>query len=92
MVASLFGKLERWEMVICFGTDGKDGTWEGAGGWVTGDDIRTTKTENSLKENDTGSYLIENHRAVITGPTGNNLGDLFIYLHLLEQDHPRLRK
>ncbi len=92
MVASMFGNLEREEIVICFGTDGKDGIWEGAGGWVTGQDTRTIETENSLKENDTGSYLIKNNRAVITDPTGNNLGDLFIYLHLSEQGHPRLRK
>ncbi len=92
MVVALSGKLDRKEMIICFGTDGKDGTWEGAGGWVTGQEPPTTETENSLKENDTGTYLVKNHRAIVTGPTGTNLGDLFIYLHLLEKGPPLLHK
>jgi hydroxypyruvate reductase len=79
MTASIFGKLEKGEIAICIATDGMDGIWNGAGGWTCyGDDDDNV---SFLMSNDTGIFLLERDRAIITGPSGNNLGDLFILLH-----------
>ncbi|MGA1848527.1 MAG: DUF4147 domain-containing protein [Thermoplasmatota archaeon] len=79
MASSLIPLLKEGETVICLATDGKDGSWEGAGMIV---DINTSRRglRRALMTNDTGSYAERSGSAVITGPTGNNLGDVFILL------------
>jgi glycerate-2-kinase len=91
MITSLIGELEENEIVICMGTDGADGSWEGAGGWITGTDSSDDETRSALENNDTGTYLRRIGRDIKTGPTGNNLADIFILLHHEEKD-PRLHR
>lgn len=81
MITSLIGELGEKEIVICMGTDGVDGSWEGAGGWITGNDLPDEESHWALDNNDTGNYLKRIDRDIGTGPTENNLADIFILLH-----------
>lgn len=65
------------------GTDGVDGPTEAAGAIVDGNTItRGTKlgmdVQRSLADNDSGTYLAATGDLLITGPTGTNVGDLWI--------------
>jgi glycerate-2-kinase len=82
MITSLAGRLESDELVISTGTDGIDGKWKGAGGWIYGDMGDAREALDALDKNDTGNFLLENGLDIVSGPTGNNLLDIFIYLRL----------
>ncbi len=79
MASSLVYHLQKGEIIICLATDGKDGSWEGAG-MIVDSNIDRRGLHQALISNDTGSYAVRTGSAVITGPTGNNLGDVFILL------------
>jgi glycerate-2-kinase len=83
--------MKESETVICLATDGKDGSWEGAGMMVDVDIDKRGLTE-ALEHSDTGSYAKKSGSAIITGPTGNNLGDVFILLRSPPRGPPHHRK
>ena len=67
------------------GTDGVDGPTEAAGAMVDGNTLaRGTKlgldAQRSLADNDSGTYLAATGDLLITGPTGTNVGDLWIVI------------
>ena len=66
-----------------FGTDGVDGPTEAAGAIVDGDTIargsaQGLDAERYLANNDSGPYLAATGDLLVTGPTGTNVGDLWI--------------
>jgi glycerate-2-kinase len=65
------------------GTDGIDGPTEAAGAIVDGDTIARGKklgldVDLYLADNDSGTYLQATGDLLITGPTGTNVGDVWI--------------
>ncbi len=59
------------------GSDGRDGTTRAAGGWSTGretDNVAATALANF----DAHGYLEARRQTIVTGPTGNNLNDVWI--------------
>ena len=74
---------DRSTVFATLGTDGIDGPTEAAGAIVDGQTIaRGTKLGldpgRYLTDNDSGTYLAATGDLLITGPTGTNVGDLWI--------------
>lgn len=68
------------------GTDGIDGPTEAAGAIVDGDTIARGKklgldVDLYLADNDSGTYLQATGDLLITGPTGTNVGDVWIVMN-----------
>ena len=71
--------------VLSAGTDGIDGNSPAAGAIADGETLNRGKTAgldpaNAFRESDAYTYFNKLDDAVITGPTGNNLRDLRIFL------------
>ena len=65
------------------GTDGVDGPTEAAGAMVDGETIsrgmeRGLDADRYLADNDSGTYLQATGDLLVTGPTGTNVGDVWI--------------
>jgi len=70
---------------LAAGTDGIDGTTTAAGAVVDGDTVdrgrrRGRDAAASLARNDSGGYFAGSLEAIVTGPTGTNVGDLWLVL------------
>ncbi len=70
---------------LAAGTDGIDGTTDAAGAVVDGDTVRrgTARGMNavaSLAGHDSGGYFAGSPERIVTGPTGTNVGDLWLVL------------
>ena len=91
MALSLVPHLKEGELVLCLTTDGKDGRSSAAGAAVRGDMFNMAggieEIRDSLRRSDSASLLDEVGALIKTGPTGTNLGDLFI--HLASSEGPR---
>jgi len=91
MASSLVPHLREGETVICLATDGRDGDWEGAG-IIVDRNTDSNGLADSLENNDTGSYALRTNTAIVTGDTGNNLGDIFILLRSPPRGPPLRRR
>jgi glycerate-2-kinase len=68
---------------LAAGTDGIDGPTPAAGGVVDGTSVERGRTigldaTRALENNDSGSWLDAVGARLVTGPTGTNVGDLWI--------------
>jgi hydroxypyruvate reductase len=75
------------------GTDGIDGPTEAAGAIVDGNTIsRGSKlgldAHRALAANDSGTYLEATGELLITGPTGTNVGDVWVVVRDLDDRRP----
>jgi glycerate-2-kinase len=71
---------------LAAGTDGIDGTTTAAGAIVDGTTLHRARALGlsapaALANNDSGTFFSELGDQVITGPTGTNVGDLWIVFH-----------
>jgi glycerate 2-kinase len=71
---------------LAAGTDGIDGTTHAAGAIVDGTTLTRARAlglspEHALDHNDSGTFFAELGDQVITGPTGTNVGDIWLVLH-----------
>ena len=71
---------------LAAGTDGIDGTADAAGAIVDGTTMHRARAHGlsapaALANNDSGTFFAELGDQVITGPTGTNVGDLWIVFH-----------
>jgi len=66
--------------VLCGASDGTDGPTDDAGGIVDGDSVRRSAmdVDRAIAAFDAGSYLADAGDLLTTGPTGNNLCDLYM--------------
>jgi hydroxypyruvate reductase len=69
-------------LVLCAATDGKDGSTDAAGAWVTAADWLASPNEarRAVGALDAHAYLRDRKRLVHTGPTGTNMNDVWIAL------------
>ncbi len=72
-------------VILSAGTDGVDGSSSAAGAIVDektlyGDEQRLIRARKALRRFDSGAFLQEAGLSIVTGPTGNNLRDLRIFL------------
>jgi glycerate-2-kinase len=79
----LDGSVGTW--FLAAGTDGIDGTTGAAGAVVDGGTIERGRRAGldaaaSLDVNDSGSFFAELGEQIVTGPTGTNVGDLWLVL------------
>ncbi len=70
---------------LAAGTDGIDGSTDAAGAVVDGTTVQRARERGisapaALANNDSGTFFAELGDQVITGPTGTNVGDLWIVL------------
>lgn len=70
---------------LAAGTDGIDGTAEAAGAIVDGTTIARARAlgldaATSLERNDSGTFFAELGDHIVTGPTGTNVGDVWLVL------------
>ena len=61
-------------------SDGIDGASDAAGALVDGTDIDRPAAQAALDANDSGTYLRERDRLVLTGQTGTNVNDIRVLL------------
>ncbi|MDJ0497596.1 MAG: DUF4147 domain-containing protein [Acidimicrobiia bacterium] len=71
---------------LAAGTDGIDGTTAAAGAIVDGTTVHRARARGlsapaALANNDSGSFFAALGDQIITGPTGTNVGDLWIVFH-----------
>ena len=71
---------------LAAGTDGIDGTTEAAGAIVDGTTVHRARSLGlgapaALANNDSGTFFATLGDQIITGPTGTNVGDLWIVFH-----------
>ena len=71
---------------LAAGTDGIDGSTDAAGAIVDGTTLHRARAHGlsapaALADNDSGTFFSVLGDQVITGPTGTNVGDLWIVLH-----------
>jgi len=72
---------------LCFlsaGTDGFDGPSDAAGGLVDADSIyrASMSVKDSLRDNNSYQFLEESGGLIKTGPTGTNVNDLVLIVHV----------
>ena len=72
--------LENGGIVGAVDTDGIDGASEAAGAIVDAAAIDRGAAQQALDENDTGAYLQDRTRTIVTGQTGTNVNDLRVVL------------
>ena len=70
---------------LAAGTDGVDGTADAAGAIVDGGTVARSRAAGldaglALDRNDSGSFFRELGERIITGPTGTNVGDIWLVL------------
>ena len=75
LVAGALAQSDR--LFLALGSDGSDGPTEAAGAIVDGDTY-CPESEQALARFDAYSHLSERGCAIVTGPTGTNLTDLFV--------------
>ncbi len=68
---------------LAAGTDGRDGTTIGAGAYVDGDTVRRCRevgldVNDVLDRNDSGTLFAAIGDQIVTGPTGTNVGDIWL--------------
>jgi glycerate 2-kinase len=80
MALSMVPMLRKDELAICFATDGSDGNSGYAGAWVSSGSGIGNGIEAALSNNDTAGFFDSHPGGIRTGPTGQNLGDLFVLL------------
>jgi len=73
---------------LAAGTDGIDGMAEAAGAFVDGTTVTRARAlgldaDESLERNDAGTFFAETGDRLVTGPTGTNVGDLWLVLRTL---------
>lgn len=73
--AALFAAIHGRGTFLALGTDGIDGTTGAAGAWTEPD--RSPEAKAALERFDAFSYL---KTSMQTGPTGTNVGDVWLYL------------
>ncbi|MFQ5554189.1 MAG: glycerate kinase [Acidimicrobiia bacterium] len=78
--------------LLAAGTDGIDGATAAAGAVVAGSTVAAASRSigdphEALRRNDSGTWLSAAGAALVTGPTGTNVGDLWILLRT--RDRPR---
>ena len=71
---------------LAAGTDGIDGTTEAAGAVVDGTTVHRARALGlsapaALANNDSGTFFAALGDQIVTGPTGTNVGDLWIVFH-----------
>ena len=76
---------DRSTIFATLGTDGVDGPTKAAGAIVDGDTIsrgvqRGFDVDRFLTNNDSGTYLQATGDLLVTGPTGTNVGDIWLVL------------
>lgn len=70
------------EAFLSLGTDGTDGPTDAAGGLVFGNrSYDETELKKALLKFNSYNYLNETNELIITGVTGTNLNDVYIYFH-----------
>lgn len=77
------GRSDIW--FLAAGTDGIDGTTRAAGTVVDGGTVARGRAAGldaglALERNDSGSYFADLGEQIITGPTGTNVGDIWLVL------------
>lgn len=70
------GILREGEMLVAFGTDGRDGKSNLAGGIGLPD----KSGRSYIAQFESERFLLERGRALETGATGTNVSDLYIYM------------
>jgi hydroxypyruvate reductase len=70
---------------LAAGTDGIDGTSAAAGAFVDGTTLHRARARGldaatALEDNDSGSFFAQLGDQLVTGPTGTNVGDLWLVL------------
>lgn len=70
---------------LAAGTDGIDGTTDAAGAIVDGGTVARSRAAGldaglALDRNDSGSFFRELGERIVTGPTGTNVGDIWLVL------------
>ncbi|MCU0798230.1 MAG: DUF4147 domain-containing protein [Candidatus Thermoplasmatota archaeon] len=80
MALSVLPLLEDGETAAFLTTDGVDGNWDGGGAIVRKCGLDRDVIVRYLEDNDSGSFFDRFGGKVDIGPTGNNLGDLFLFI------------
>ena len=81
-------RLRGWEsrfLIASLGTDGRDGTGEAAGAWITGSTFRRAvrlglDPESYLANNDSYTFFQKAGGLIVTGPTRTNVMDIRLFL------------
>ena len=74
-------------VIAALGTDGIDGNTKAAGAIVDGNTARRAKLRRLdpdlfLARNDSGNFFKQLGDALVTGPTGTNVGDIYVMISL----------
>jgi hydroxypyruvate reductase len=74
-------------VIAAFGTDGIDGNTKAAGAIVDGNTARRARMakldpNHFLARNDSGTFFKRLGDALVTGPTGTNVGDIYLMISL----------
>ncbi len=80
MALSVLPLLEDGETAAFLTTDGADGNWNGGGAIVRKCEVDRDVIVRYLEDNDSGSFFDRFGGKVDIGPTGSNLGDLFLFI------------
>ncbi len=80
MALSMVPMLRKDELALCFATDGSDGSSGYAGAWARDSSGTVPEIERALSNNDSAGFFDSHPGGIRTGPTGQNLGDLFVLL------------